>query len=134
MQSVSPYGVLYLSGDPAVPKEILTTPPEGVTMTLASERDRWARMACRELGGLLNAYVTGDPDDDSLAEYIAAGWLILDDYYTDDDDPPRDVPGQLARSLRTFAQALDRMAREVEIHAIPLDGLRRLDLPRWERS
>jgi hypothetical protein len=92
-------------------------------------RDDVARYACRQLGEQLNSCVTGDPGSDSVAEYLAAGWLLMDDYYADDDQP-RDAGTALIAALRDHAAALNRLAAELEAGDFPLDSLRRLDLPR----
>lgn len=92
-------------------------------------RDDVARHACRQLGDQLNSFVTGDPGSDSIAEYLAAGWLLTDDYYADDDQP-RDSGTALIAALRGHAAALNRLADELERGDLPLDSLRRIDLPR----
>jgi hypothetical protein len=92
-------------------------------------RDDVARYACRQLGDQLNSFVTGDPGSDSIAEYLAAGWLLMDDYYADDDQP-RDAGTALIAALRDHAAALSRLATELARGDVTLDSLRRIDLPR----
>jgi hypothetical protein len=92
-------------------------------------RDDVARYACRQLGDQLNSYMTGDPGSDSIAEYLAAGWLLTDDYYADDDQP-RDAGTALIAALRNHAAAFDRLATELARGDVTLDSLRRIDLPR----
>jgi hypothetical protein len=93
-------------------------------------RDDDARRAARTLGAQLNMYFTGDPGPDDVAEYLAAGWLITDDYYSEEDDPPRDVGTELILALRQQAAALNRIAGDLERGDITLDSLRRIELPR----
>lgn len=93
-------------------------------------RDEDARRACRTLGGQANSYVTGDPGPDDVAEYFAAAWLLMDDYYREEEDPPYDVGGSLIRTLHSYGQAFIRLAGDLQAGRTPLDELRRTELPR----
>ena len=54
-----------------------------------------------------DSYVTGDPGDDGIVEYLAEGWLRLADYYDADDTTTRTTL-ELIRSLRLLSTAAAR--------------------------
>jgi len=97
----------------------------------STSRDQDIRQACRRIGSILNAYVTGDPGADDIAEYVAAGWVRTDDYYREPDDTPQAGTEQLARSLDLMAQAFARLSADVKSGDCTLDTVRGIEVPAW---
>ena len=92
---------------------------------LARSRAERTREACRWIGGLMHSYVTGDPGDDGIVEYLAEGWLRLADYYDADDTTTRTTL-ELVRSLRLLSTAAARLADDLDRGEMAPDELRRL--------